>query len=124
MGCYKLDTLTKIQELLKSKGLMQKDLTAHLGLSQVAFTDWKRGRSDSYLKYLPLIAEYLDCSADYLLGRTDEQGYKEKAPSPEGPEGAARRLLDDAMDGLSVEELRQLLGYAESLRSRRNPTAP
>ncbi len=66
-----MSTLDKILKLLKEKNLKQKDLTDYLGISKNAFTDWKSGRINSYLKHLPKIAEFLGCSVDYLLTEND-----------------------------------------------------
>lgn len=48
----------------KKDALIEKDL--HLPRSTVY--DWRNGRSESYKKYIPEIAEYFGVSADYLLG--------------------------------------------------------
>ncbi len=74
-----LDTLSKISNLLKQKGKTQKDLTDFLGLVKNAFTDWKSGKSKSYIAHISKIAEYLEVSSDYLLGIEP----KEKALSDE-----------------------------------------
>lgn len=70
-------TLNKISELLKLQNKTQKDLTDYLGISKNVFTDWKSGRNESYLKYLPQIAEFFNVSVDYLLGNTN-------IPNPNG----------------------------------------
>ena len=54
--------------ILKRKNLKQKDLTDYLGLTKNTFTNWKGGRSESWKKYLPQIAEFLGVSVDELLG--------------------------------------------------------
>ena len=90
-----MSTLDKIQELLKERNKKQKDLTDYLGITKNAFTDWKSGRINSYMKYLPQIAEFLNCSVDYLLGRTDE-------PAPAKTVG----VTIVAMDGDGQEEIR------------------
>jgi transcriptional regulator with XRE-family HTH domain len=69
----KMETLSTICNLLKIKKLKQKDLTDYLGLSKYNFTDWKAGRTNSYMKYLPQISEFLNVSVDYLLGREEIQ---------------------------------------------------
>lgn len=58
--------LDRISYLLKADNKEQKDLTNFLGLNNVAFSDWKAGKSKSYLKYLIEIAEFFDVSIDYL----------------------------------------------------------
>ena len=60
-----LDILNRITELLGSKE--QQELTNHLGLKKTAFSDWKGGKSNSYLKYLIEIAEFFDVSIDFLV---------------------------------------------------------
>ncbi|MBQ8429067.1 MAG: helix-turn-helix domain-containing protein [Clostridia bacterium] len=61
----------KIQNTLKETGKTQKDLCSYLQISPQSFSEWKAGRSNSYKKYIDQIAEYLDVSTDYLLGKTD-----------------------------------------------------
>ena len=69
----KMCTLYKIIELLDNKGLKQKDLTDFLGLSKNAFTNWKNGNNNSYMKHLPKIAEFLGVSVDYLVGNENQR---------------------------------------------------
>lgn len=68
-----MEILDKISYLLKEKKKKQKELTDYIGISKNNFTDWKSGRSNSYMKYLPKIAEFLDVSLDYLVGTTPDQ---------------------------------------------------
>ena len=75
-----MDILTKILDEMKKGKLSQKYITSSLGLSQQAFSEWKAGRTKSYMKYLPQIAAILGVLVDYLLRRD------EKAPAPEEPE--------------------------------------
>ena len=70
-----LSTLDRIMLLLKEQGKKQKDLTDYLGITKNVFTDWKAGRINSYMKYLPQIAEYFGVSTDYLLGNEREQSF-------------------------------------------------
>ena len=65
--------IQKIIDLLEKQGKTQKNLTDYLGITQNAFTDWKSGRIKSYRKHLSKIAEFLNVSADYLLGKGPEK---------------------------------------------------
>lgn len=67
-----LSTLDKISRLLKEKNLKQKELTDYLGISKNAFTDWKSGRINSYMKHIPKIADFFGCTVDYLLNDGEE----------------------------------------------------
>lgn len=68
-----MEILEKISKLLKEQGKKQKDLTDFLGISKNAFTDWKSGRINSYMKYLPQIAEFLGVGVDYLISNEESQ---------------------------------------------------
>ena len=60
-----------IKKVAKSKNILLKDMFSDLGLNKNTMTNLYRGsmiNADSLAK----IADYLDCSVDYLLGRTDE----------------------------------------------------
>lgn len=63
-----MDTLHIISQLLTAQSKTQKDLTDYLGIQKTAYTQWKLGKNNSYLKHIGKIAEYLGVSADYLLG--------------------------------------------------------
>ena len=62
-----LRVLNNIFSELKKQNRKQKELTDFIGISKNVFTDWKSGKNKSYMKYLPLIAEFLGVSVDYLL---------------------------------------------------------
>jgi transcriptional regulator with XRE-family HTH domain len=55
------------------------DFCVALDINKSAVTDWKKGKTKSYLKYIDKIAEYFGVSMDYFLDNTDET--KEKSPS-------------------------------------------
>ncbi|MFQ8786740.1 LexA family transcriptional regulator [Ruminococcus sp.] len=60
-----MDILDRITMLLGNRE--QKELTNYLKLNNVAFSEWKSGKSKSYRKYLIEIAEFFDVSIDYLV---------------------------------------------------------
>lgn len=65
-GAYNnLDILDRIIELLGDRD--QKELTKYLGLNNVAFSEWKSGKSKSFRKYLIEIADFFNVSLDYLV---------------------------------------------------------
>lgn len=57
--------------LLEKRNIKQADLSKATGISTGNISDWKKGKSFPSAEKLVLIAEYLGCSTDYLLGRTD-----------------------------------------------------
>lgn len=106
-----MDTLNKISELLANKGKSQKDLTDVLGLHRNAYTEWKRGKSVSYNKYIYQIADFLGVSVDYLRGDSDDVG-----TSAAGDVNAAELL--NIYNKLSAVDKAKLLVYADGLLNK------
>ena len=81
-----MDILDIITMLLGNRE--QKELTNYLKLNNVAFSEWKCGKSNTYSKYLIEIAEFFDVSIDYLV-------YGKEKSSP------AEQLTDDVQELLT-----------------------
>lgn len=64
----KLDNLFFI---IEEKGLTAKKVSEDTGISSGNISDWKSGRSMPTANKLDILANYLDCSVDYLIGRTN-----------------------------------------------------
>lgn len=85
----------RIKHLLKAQQINTKDMLSTLGMGINAISEFSKGKQMSCLS-LASIADYLGCSVDYLLGRTEnpscnssETGYnrsKENTPAPAEPE--------------------------------------
>lgn len=93
-----MDTLERILFLKSSKGITDTQFQKDLGLYATALSEWKNGKTKSYIKHLPKIANYLGVSVDYLLGNSD---IKEKPAS-------------EPTDGLSDYDIR-ILSWFRSL---------
>ena len=60
----------RLYNMCLQKGCKPNTIAKSIGLSTATATKWKNGaipNGDALIK----IADYLDCSVDYLLGRTD-----------------------------------------------------
>ena len=68
-------TIERIQKIIKLKGLVQKNVLADCGLSENTLKSMTDNRGMASFN-LARIADYLDVSVDYLLGRTDEPELK------------------------------------------------
>lgn len=64
-------TVDKIQEVLDSKNIKASKMMRDLGFSSGLFSQWKAGKQEVSLEKIISIANYFDCSVDYLLGRTE-----------------------------------------------------
>lgn len=107
------NTLQRIISVMSDKGIMQKDLTDALGLSEPSFAAWKSGRNQSYLKYLHAIANFLNVSVEYLKGETEQ---KEK-PLSENEEKL--RELYELTEGLNESDIIALKAFAAGLKANR-----
>lgn len=64
-------TLNNLFKRMESKGINARKLSEATGISTGNISDWKSGRSLPTALKLDALASFLDCSVDYLLGRTD-----------------------------------------------------
>lgn len=63
----------EITKYLRSEiGLSQKQIASLLNISQQSYSDYENGKTEPDFKTLLKIAEILNVSTDYLLGRTDD----------------------------------------------------
>lgn len=61
-----------ILSVLKNKNITAYKLAKETGISESLFSKWKKSpTSEISSSNLALIADYLNCSVDYLMGRTD-----------------------------------------------------
>ena len=56
---------------LKELKINTKKVSDDTGISTGNISEWKNGRSLPSAVKLDILADYLNCSVDYLLGRTD-----------------------------------------------------
>ena len=63
--------LSNLFQRMNELNITSKKLSDSTGISTGNIGDWKYGRSKPGAESLISLAEYLDCSIDYLVGRTD-----------------------------------------------------
>ncbi len=64
-------TIERIQSLIKEKGLTQKQVLSECSINENTLKRMTDNKGISSF-YLAKIADILECSVDYLLGRTDD----------------------------------------------------
>ena len=64
----------RIRELIKQKGLEQKEIAEKMGLPVTTVNSWFRPTKPGFPTFPRLckLADILGCSIDYLAGRKDE----------------------------------------------------
>ena len=62
----------RIQWIRDCKNITQKEIADYLGIKQQQYARYEKGINIMPITYLPKICQYLDVSADYILGLIDE----------------------------------------------------
>lgn len=59
--------------LRKEKGLTQQQVADILGIKRSSYAQYETGNRQPDYSILQALADYYDCTVDYLLGRTDDR---------------------------------------------------
>ena len=59
------------REIVQAKGLSLYKVSKDTKIPKTLIYDWASGEREPVSDYITTLADYLDCSVDYLLGRTD-----------------------------------------------------
>lgn len=70
-----MDTLKfqRIQDLRIDNDITIKDMSAYLKLHRDVYARYEKGIREFPIDILIKLADYYNCSVDYLLGRTDKK---------------------------------------------------
>ena len=68
-----MGTIDKILLLMKNNNIAQKTLAEAIGVRKQTISDWKSGKTKSYMRYINKIADFFNVSVDYLLDKTDDE---------------------------------------------------
>lgn len=118
---------TKVAETIKTtskmKGVQLKEMLAELELNKNTLSSMYNGsmlKADS----LARIADYLDCSTDYLLGRHSPSETKKddntEALPPDTPLTLYQKQLIEFAESLTEEEVKKVLSYIRFVLSERD----
>lgn len=96
-----MDTKTRIFDLLDKLGMEQKAFAEAVGVKESTVSDWRRGKSNSYNRFLVKIAQVLGTTTADLLGE------KQQSSPPSEEDG----LLTDykALTARNQEKAREYL---------------
>lgn len=61
----------RLQKARQQKKLLQKDVAKYLNMTERSYQHYEGGTRRPNYEILVAIADYLDVTTDYLLGRTD-----------------------------------------------------
>lgn len=66
----------RIRDLREDNDLTQRQVAARLNMPQSQYCRYEQGYRDIPTDILIALADMFDTSTDYLLGRTEESGFK------------------------------------------------
>jgi len=64
----------RLKELREEAGISMQQLANAIGVSNAAVCKWENGIAEPKVCYLIRLADYFNCTADFLIGRTDDLG--------------------------------------------------
>lgn len=105
----------KIRELRKKKGLTQKELAEKVNVSAQVVSNWERKYTHPDHEDVLRLAKALDCSSDYLLGRTDDPTPPEQELDEWGLSEEAQVFFKD-FESLSEEDKKEVMKYIKYLK--------
>lgn len=77
--------MIRLKQIREARGKMQKEAANELGIGLSTFSQYETGKREPDYSTLVRIADYFNCSIDYLLGRVDEPNIEiKKVPSEDG----------------------------------------
>ena len=118
MKSYENSKIPRLFQLMEEKNIKAAQITRDLKISSGNISGWKTGAGLPTNAVLRALADYLNTTPEYLTGETDEK--RKTAGKPDGISNDDVNALDDALDGLTAEELQQVRKYAEFLKQQRN----
>ena len=61
----------RLRDLREDHDLMQKEISAVLGIDQRVYSNYETGKREIPTRLLIILADYYNTSTDYILGRTN-----------------------------------------------------
>lgn len=112
----------RVRELRRAKGITQAELARVIGVAQNTLSYWEQGKYDIDTDSLQRIADYFECSVDYLLVRSESSAPSVMtAPPPPSPTITERDLQVALFGGdeeVTDEMWEEVKSFAEFVKSK------
>ena len=103
----------KVKLLMDENNVNAKTLTRDLHISKNSVTYWKKNGNIPKGEIINLLADYFNCSVDYLLGKTDIK--KEQATDEQQPVSDTMKRIIENVHNLSPENQEIVARLVEQL---------
>ena len=87
--------MLKISEIRKEKGISQKELAKFLNISPGNLCEWEKGKVEPNIFALKKLADFFECSVDYLIGRENDLGVVNIVDNNDNLNQKERELVDN-----------------------------
>ena len=105
----------RIKLIRKNKKMTQREFADKFNISSGTIAMWETGKREPDFKTLCKIADYFNCTTDYLLGRTNDPGDKKITVSSE--DDTVGYVISKDMPELTPEEVKELKEFLHQRRS-------
>ncbi|HIR23807.1 MAG TPA: helix-turn-helix transcriptional regulator [Candidatus Scatosoma pullicola] len=102
----------KIRELRLEHNLLQRELAKEIHIAPNTLSQFETGQANPSYEVLSLIADFFQCSTDYLLGREDDFGNVVVQTEKPAPLPQDEQELLQIYQSLSPAYRSQVLEYA------------
>lgn len=103
----------KLKELREEADFSQKMLANKIGVSQSTVGMWESGKREPNFEMVSKLADFFNCSTDYLLGKTDNHASLDEQLSHE------EFALYGEVHDLTDEEKQRVLDFIKFTKSQR-----
>jgi transcriptional regulator with XRE-family HTH domain len=117
----------------KKRKLTQEEMADRLGIARSTYSGYETGKTEPDFDTLEKIANYLEVSYDYLLGRTNDPTPKEKDAADKLKDYLDFELTDEQIierlnfkvDNITLtdEEVMQVIAFIRTVRSMKSEQA-
>lgn len=103
--------MLKLQEIREQRNIMQKELALKLNKTRACISSWETNKTEPDLQSLINLADILEVSTDYLLGRSNDVGVIQTNANLAQDQQELLSLYNQ----MSFQDKNQLLGFAKAL---------
>ncbi|MCR5097734.1 MAG: helix-turn-helix domain-containing protein [Lachnospiraceae bacterium] len=109
-----------IFQLLKERGMSQKEFSEATGIAQGAISDWKRKRTNPSADKILIISETLGVDPSVLLsGKTTESKKAKSTDYMILSSGSEEKFLVETYQDMDVDSRKRLMEYAKRLSNEK-----
>ena len=111
----------RLIELREERNLTQTDIANAIQTSRTNIGRWEKGENEPAASYVIKLADFFECTTDYLLGREDDFGNVTVKTQGATLSTEEEKLLDLFRE-LSPTHKAQVLGYVQATAQFAHPS--